>query len=136
MALSPITSVWGCTSPKVHGPRSLTPLCDASVGLSSRLRIPPSEGPVLATYRRLLLLLVSFVDRGVGASVLLLPALALRFALGVLILVFEFTRSMALPLACTGVLALGFSVRAAYLLLNLIYRALRDYLAAGKYFIK
>ena len=37
---------------------------------------------------------------------------------------------MALPLACTGVLALGFSVRAAYLLLNLIYRALRDYLAA------
>ena len=56
------------------------------------------DGPVLAAYRRLLLLLVSFVDRGIGSVVLLLPALALRLALYTLVLVSGFTRSLALLL--------------------------------------
>ena len=50
MALSPITSVWGCTSPKVHGPRSLTPRSLSVHFLIAFLRRVPLMGPRLAAH--------------------------------------------------------------------------------------
>ena len=88
----------------------------------------------MAAYRRLLLLLVSFVDRGIGSVVLLLPALALRLALYTLVLVSGFTRSLALllggALGLISLLSLLLSARVVYRILNLPYRALRDYFTA------